>query len=257
MLGALAQIGRLTTALFREIGAITLFGWRTWRWTVVQFPSPRLLVAAMYEIGIKSLPVVVAVAMFIGMTVAIQGQVAFRQVGATGLLGMFCGLADVRELGPVLAAAMVGAKAGSQMAATLGTMRVKEQIDALEVMAIDPRSELVAPGILAIMITLPALTIITIAVSIGAALAVAVLQLGVDRGEFLSFLVGYLTAYDFFAAAFKSLFFGLIIATVSGYFGFYSERGPRGVGRATNRAVVTMCIVVITMNFALTSLLYG
>jgi phospholipid/cholesterol/gamma-HCH transport system permease protein len=215
------------------------------------------LIDESYKLGIRSFPVLFTMALFVGSNLAIQGYAAFSSLGAGNLVGMFVALAGVREVCPLLAATMVAAKAGTEMTAQLAVMRTKEQIDALEVMAIDPRSELVAPGILAIMITLPALTVITIAVSIGAALAVAVLQLGVDRGEFLSFLLGYLTAYDFFAAAFKSLFFGLIIATVSGYFGFYSERGPRGVGQATNRAVVTMCIVVITLNFALTSLLYG
>ena len=215
------------------------------------------LVEETYKLGIRSFPVLFTMAMFVGSNIAIQGHAAFSTLGAGNLVGMFVALAGVREVCPLLAATMVAAKAGTELAAQLAVMRTKEQIDALEVMAIDPRSELVAPGILAIMIALPALTVITIFVAIAAALGVAVFQLGVDQGEFLSFLVGYLTAYDLFAATFKSLFFGIIIATVSGYFGFFSERGPRGVGKATNRAVVTMCIVIITLNFALTSLLYG
>ena len=215
------------------------------------------LVDETFKLGIRSFPVLFTMALFVGSNLAIQGYAAFSTLGAGNLVGMFVALAGVREVCPLLAATMVAAKAGTEMTAQLAVMRTKEQIDALEVMAIDPRSELVAPAILAIMIALPALTVITISVAIGAALAVAVYQLGVDKGEFLSFLIGYLTAYDLFAATFKSLFFGVIIATVSGYFGFFSERGPRGVGQATNRAVVTMCIVVITINFALTSLLYG
>ena len=210
-----------------------------------------------FKLGIRSFPVLFTMALFVGSNLAIQGHAAFSTLGAGNLVGMFVALAGVREVCPLLAATMVAAKAGTEMTAQLAVMRTKEQIDALEVMAIDPRSELVVPAILAILIALPALTVITIAVSVAAALAVAVLQLGVDQGSFMSFLVGYLTAYDLFAATFKSVFFGLIIATVSGYFGFFSEKGPRGVGEATNRAVVTMCIVIITLNFALTSLLYG
>lgn len=210
-----------------------------------------------YKVGVRSFPVLFTMALFVGSNLAIQGHAAFSSLGAGSLVGMFVALAGVREVCPLLAATMVAAKAGTEMAAQLAVMRTKEQIDAIEVMAIDPRAELVAPSIIAVMITLPALTIFTIFVSLVSALLVAVLQLGVDRGEFLSFLIGYLTAYDLFGATVKSVFFGVIIATVSGYFGFFSERGARGVGQATNQAVVTMCIVIITFNFALTSLLYG
>jgi len=219
-------------------------------------PAERVLADA-YRTGIRAFPVLVTMALFVGSNLAIQGHAAFSTLGAGNLVGMFVALAGVREVCPLLAATMVAAKAGTEMTAQLAVMRTKEQIDALSVMAIDPRRELVVPSVLAIVLTLPALTVVTIAVSLLSALLVAVLQLGVDRGEFLSFLLGYLTPYDLFAATFKSLFFGGIIATVSGYFGFFSDKGPRGVGEATNRAVVTMCIVVITLNFALTSLLYG
>ena len=213
--------------------------------------------AEAFKTGVRAFPVLFTMALFVGSNLAIQGHAAFSTLGAGNLVGMFVALAGVREVCPLLAATMVAAKAGTEMAAQLAVMRTKEQIDAIEVMAIDPRRELVVPSVLAIMLTLPAPTIITIFVAVAAALFVAVVQLGVDRGEFLAFLVGYVTPYDLVAATVKSVVFAAIIATVSGYFGFFSERGPRGVGEATNRAVVAMCIVIIGLNFALTSLLYG
>ena len=215
------------------------------------------VMAESYKVGIRSFPVLFTMALFVGSNLAIQGYAAFSTLGAGSLVGMFVALAGVREVCPLLAATMVAAKAGTEMAAQLAVMRTKEQIDAIEVMAIDPRSELVAPAIIAVMLTLPALTVFTIFVSLVSSMLVAVFQLGVDRGEYLAFLVNYLSAYDLFAATVKSVFFGVVIATVSGYFGFFPDRGARGVGQATNRAVVTMCIVIITLNFALTSLLYG
>jgi len=240
-----------------KVGAYALFASDCVRSAVTHgVPWDRVMDES-YKVGIRSFPVLFTMALFVGSNLAIQGYAAFSTLGAGNLVGMFVALAGVREVCPLLAATMVAAKAGTEMAAQLAVMRTKEQIDAIEVMAIDPRSELVAPSILAVMLTLPALTVFTIFVSLVASLAVAVLQLGVDTGEYLSFLVGYLTAYDLFAATLKSVFFGVIIATVSGYFGFFSERGARGVGQATNRAVVTMCIVIITLNFALTSILYG
>jgi len=241
----------------RKVGAYTYFAGACMRSAFTHGVPWDRVVSESYKVGVRSFPVLFTMALFVGSNLAIQGYAAFSTLGAGSLVGMFVALAGVREVCPLLAATMVAAKAGTEMAAQLAVMRTKEQIDAIEVMAIDPRSELVVPSIIAVMITLPALTVFTIFVSLVSAMAVAVLQLGVDQGEFLSFLVGYLSAYDLFAATLKSVVFGAIIATVSGYFGFYSERGARGVGEATNRAVVTMCIVIITLNFALTSLLYG
>lgn len=210
-----------------------------------------------HKLGVGAFPVLATMAVFVGTNLAIQGHAAFSQLGAQNLVGMFVALGGVREVCPLLAATMVAAKAGTEMTAQLAVMRTKEQIDALEVLAVDPRAELVAPPLLGIMICLPALTIISIALSLLAATAVAVLQLGLEQGDFLMYLVGNIAAFDLVAAMVKSLFFGAIIATVSGYFGFFSERGPRGVGKATNQAVVTMCIVCVSVNFLLTSVLYG
>ena len=209
------------------------------------------------KLGVRSFPVLATMALFVGTNLAIQGYSAFSSLGARNLVGMFVALAGVREVCPLLAGTMVAAKAGTEMTAQLAVMRTKEQIDALEVMAVDPRTELVVPSLLAIMIALPALTVISIGVALVAAVAVAVLQLGLSYGEFVDWLARSITLFDLLAATFKSIFFGAVIATVSGYFGFWSERGPAGVGRATNQAVVVMCIVCISINFFLSSILYG
>ncbi len=209
------------------------------------------------KLGVRAFPVLATMAVFVGTNLAIQGHAAFSALGAESLVGMFVALGGVREVCPLLAATMVAAKAGTEMTAQLAVMRTKEQIDALEVMAVDPRAELVTPSLLAIMLVLPALTIISIALALVAATGVAVFQLGLQRGDFVDYMMSNITVFDLAAATLKSVFFGAIIATVSGYFGFYSERGPRGVGQATNQAVVVMCIVCISVNFALTSILYG
>ena len=210
-----------------------------------------------YKVGFRSFPVLATMAIFVGTNLAIQGSAAFSALGAKSLVGMFVALGGVREVCPMLAGTMVAAKAGTEMTAQLAVMRTKDQIDALEVMGIDPRAELVTPPLLAILIALPALTIISIAIALVAAVLVAVFQLGLDYGQFMDWLIRNITVFDLFAATIKSLFFAAIIAVVSGYFGFFSERGPAGVGRATNRAVVVMCISCITLNFFLTTILYG
>ena len=210
-----------------------------------------------YRLGVRAFFVLATMAIFVGTNLAIQGHASFAPLGAEGLVGMFVALGGVREVCPLLAGTMVAAKAGTEMTAQLAVMRTKEQIDALEVMGIDPRAEAVVPSLLAILLLLPALTIIGIAISLAAALLVGVHQLGLDQGEFVRQLTAGISLFDLGAAALKSVAFGAVIATVSGYFGFYSERGPAGVGQATNRAVVVMCILCISLNFFLTALLYG
>jgi len=217
---------------------------------------PRLIDEAR-RLGVGSFVVLGTMAVFVGTNLAIQGHASFSALGAQSLVGMFVALGGVREVCPLLAATMVAAKAGTEMTAQLAVMRSKDQIDALEVMAVDPRAELVTPSVLAIMLVLPPLTLISIAISIVAAALVAVLQLGMDGGEFMFFVMDNITVGDLLAAMIKSVFFGAIIATVSGYFGFHSERGPAGVGRATNRAVVTMCVLCISINFFLSASFYG
>ena len=127
-----------------------------------------------YKTGIKAFPVLATMAIFVGSNLAIQGHASFETLGAQNLVGMFVALAGVREVCPLLAATMVAAKAGTEMTAQLAVMRTKEQIDALEVMAIDPRAELVTPSLIAILITLPALTMISLGLSLTSATVVAV-----------------------------------------------------------------------------------
>ncbi len=209
------------------------------------------------KVGFRSFFVLATMAIFVGTNLAIQGSAAFATLGAKSLVGMFVALGGVREVCPLLAGTMVAAKAGTEMTAQLAVMRTKDQIDALEVMGVDPRAELITPPLLAILITLPALTMISVAIALASAVLVAVFQLGLDYGQFMDWLIRNITVFDLAAAMIKSVCFAFVIAIVSGYFGFFSERGPAGVGRATNRAVVTMCIVSITLNFFLTTVLYG
>jgi len=170
---------------------------------------------------------------------------------------MFVSMAGVRELCPLLAGVMVAAKTGTELAAQLAVMRTREQIDALEVMAVNPHAELVAPSFFAVVIALPLLTLVGLATSLASAYAVAVYQLGVSPGEYSDYVWSNISRLDLINALVKSMVYGVVISTVSGFFGFFSEKGPEGVGRATNHAVVTMCIVCITATYLLTAIFYG
>jgi phospholipid/cholesterol/gamma-HCH transport system permease protein len=210
-----------------------------------------------HRIGIRSLPILLVIASFIGTNLALQGWAAFEPLGGQRMVGMFVSVAGVRELAPIIAAAMVAAKAGTEMASQLGVMRIREEIDALEVMAVNPLAYLIAPRLLGIMLVLPALTIIATFVMIATGMAVAVWQLGLGPHDFLTFAADGVRPLDFVHGQVKGLLFGGIICTVSCWYGFHCEDGPEGVGRATNRAVVTSAVVVVLCNYFLSEVMYG
>lgn len=247
------MIGRL----FVSLGQYTYFVWDFGR-AVRRHGVPwRLVLQEAYAIGIRSLPILLIIAGFVGTNLSLQGYLAFKPLGGSRLVGMFVSLAGVRELAPIIAAAMVAAKAGTEMASQIGVMRIREQIDALEVMAVNPLAFIIAPRLLGIMLVLPALTLISIFMMVGAGLFVAVVQLGVPAAAFMELAAQGVRPVDFLYGEIKALIFGLIICTVSCWFGFTCERGPEGVGRATNQAVVTSAVTCVALNYFLSEVMYG
>jgi phospholipid/cholesterol/gamma-HCH transport system permease protein len=220
-------------------------------------PHPGMVMAEAYRIGVKSLPVLVIIAAFVGTNLALQGYNAFAPLGGSRLVGMFVSTAGIREMAPVIAAAMIAAKAGTEMASNIAVMRIREQIDALEVMAVDPMWYLILPRLLGIVLVLPALTIVAIFTTLCSAYMVTIWQLGLNGAVFLEFAREGIQGVDFIYCMTKGLVFGIIIALVSCFFGFEAGRGPEGVGRATNGAVVTVSVVVVFLNYFLSELFYG
>jgi phospholipid/cholesterol/gamma-HCH transport system permease protein len=214
-------------------------------------------IKAAWDIGVESMPILLVIAGFIGSNLSLQGHAAFAPLGAQRMLGMFVSLAGVRELAPIIAGSMVAAKAGTQMASQLGVMRIQEQLDALEVMAVDPLSHLVAPRLAGIMLALPALVIVSTFTMIAAAYAAAVHQLGVGGATFLRFAADGVRPIDFAYGEVKGAVFGAVICTVSCWYGFHCGNGPEGVGRATNQAVVTSAVLCVVLNYVLSEVMYG
>ena len=210
-----------------------------------------------YNIGVRSLSVLLVINIFVGSNLAIQGYNAFLPLGGQSLVGLFVSLAGVRELAPILAAAMVAAKAGTEMASQLGVMRIREQIDALEVMAVNPYAWLIAPRLLGILLVMPALTIIALVTTLASGYAVSVWQLNLNGQAFLELAAQGIQGRDLLFAILKALLFGGIICSLSCWFGFHCERGPAGVGRATNQAVVASAVVCVVANYFISNLLYG
>jgi phospholipid/cholesterol/gamma-HCH transport system permease protein len=220
-------------------------------------PHPGMVMEEAYRIGVKSLPVLLIISAFVGTNLALQGYNAFAPLGGQRLVGMFVSTAGIREMAPVIAAAMIAAKAGTEMASHIAVMRIREQIDALEAMAVDPMWYLILPRLLGIVLVLPALTIIAIFATLCSAYLVTVFQLGLNGAVFLEFAREGIQGMDFIYCMVKGLVFGIIIALVATFFGFQAGRGPEGVGRATNGAVVTVSVVVVFLNYFLSELFYG
>jgi len=240
-----------------NFGLVGYFAWDILRWTFTSRPSCRLFMEEAYRVGIRSLPIVCSVAFFIGSNIAIQGFSLFKEFGGESLVGMFVGLASIREMAPIVAGSMVAAKSGSEMAASIANMRIKNQIDAMEVMAVNPFRYLMAPKFLAVILMVPLLTLVADFFCLASGYIVSVYQLHVNSGVFMLNLANFITSQDILFSMFKGFVFGIIICILSCFFGFYSKPGALGVGQATNRSIVSIASLAIIINFFLSELMYG
>lgn len=254
-----AALNRALAAPLSElagIGAATRFLLRALTKVPGSFRDPRLILEEAYAIGVASLPVVAITALFAGTVLAVQGYQTFRQFGAQDMVGLFVSLAGVREMAPILAAAMVASKAGAAITSDLAAMKNGQQIDAMEVMAVDPMERLVAPKLVAALISLPALTILASFLTVFAAGLVSIFQLGVERAWFFGGIDDWLGPEDLYKSLVKSVFFAFFIWGTSCWQGFAAGPGPEGVGRATNKAIVIEVLLCLIGNVVLTAALY-
>ncbi len=207
-------------------------------------------------IGVKSLPIVSFVSFFFGITLAMLTAYQLRIFQSEILVGALVGVSFSRELGPLLTAIVVAARVGAAMTAELGTMKVSEEIDALETMAIRPVRFLIAPRLLAILIMLPCLTIIANIVGILGGYLIAKLSLGLDTYYYFSQTFKAMEAKDLFTGLIKSFFFAGIIGMVGCYQGFIVRGGAEGVGRATTTSVVSSIFLIIVTDCFFNALFY-
>lgn len=207
-------------------------------------------------VGVKSFFVISLTGTFTGMVLALQTYHAFEVFNAESMVGATVALSMCRELGPVLGALMVTARAGSAMAAELGTMRVTEQIDALQTMAVDPIEYLFVPRVVAALIMAPILTVYFNFLGILGGYFVGVHYLGIPSGPFVTSIVRYTDYDDLTSGLIKSFFFGLILSFVSCYKGYTAGEGAKGVGTATTQAVVLSAVLILVSDYFLTDWLF-
>lgn len=210
----------------------------------------------MLEVGNRSIPVVLITAAFTGAVLALQSYTGFKRFNAESLVGTVVALSMTRELGPVLTSLMVAGRAGSAMAAELGTMRVTEQIDALVTLATNPVKYLVVPRFLAGFIMMPILVVLADALGILGGYIVGVSLLGINPVTYRLSTFNFLTMDDIMSGVIKAAFFGACIALISCYKGFYAGGGAEGVGKATTGAVVVSSMTILISDYFLTSMLF-
>ncbi len=247
------SFGRLILSAFRQMGEFLLFARSFFRWVVRPPFRSEIFFRQMEFIGVKSLPIIALTATFTGMVFALQIGYAFHQFHAEVFVGSTVGLALTREIAPVFAALMVTARAGSAMAAEIGTMKVTEQVDALSAMAINPLHFLVVPRVIASTLMLPLLTTLFSFVGIIGAYFVAVNLLHISPIAFQQKLTYYVDADDLVGSLIKAAVFGFILSLISCHRGYRTEGGAEGVGRATTQAVVIASVSILVVDYFLTS----
>ncbi len=215
----------------------------------------RLLVRLQF-LGYQSLPVVVLTGCFTGMVLSLQGFYALNRVGSTAFLGPLVALSLLRELGPVITGLMVTGRAGSAVTAEIGIMRIGEQIDAIELMGLNPFRYLVAPTLLAALAALPLLTCIFDVAGILGGWLVGVKLLGVNAGTYFGEMHDYIEWKDVAGGLWKALTFGIIISWVSCFKGYRAGFGAEGVSRATTQAVVITSVSILVWDYFMTSILF-
>lgn len=249
------RVGAITLFLLGEMGRMVLFLLATFGWLL----RPPVRVFQMFKqvhfVGYKSTFVVVLTAAFTGMVLGLQGYYTLRKYGSESALGSAVALSIIRELGPVLAALMVTARAGSAMTAEIGIMRITEQIDALETMAVSPLQYLIAPKMVAGLISVPLLVAMFDVVGIFGGYLVGVDLLGGNPGSYWSSIESAVEWKDVYGGILKSISFGLIVTWVCCYKGYFTRMSAEGLGTATTEAVVLSSVLVLVWDYFLTSVL--
>ena len=248
-------VWRRTGDSVAEVGRVALMLREVVRSLVPALRSFQLIVQQMYAIGVGSLGLVTVVSLFTGAVAAVQAAYQFSSVVPLKFLGAVIIRSVIIELGPVLTALVVGGRVGASIAAELGTMRVTEQIDALEAMAINPVRYLVVPRIIAALIMLPVVTVFANAIAIFGGWLVAVFVIGMNTHTYVVGLKQFFHMNDLYSSLIKAMCFGGIIGTMGCYYGFAAEGGAEGVGNATTRAVVSSCVLVLISDYVLANVL--
>jgi phospholipid/cholesterol/gamma-HCH transport system permease protein len=258
MTNPLSWLGAVTLDRLRSLGAAAFFFRDLLKHSPVALRRFGLVVGQVHAIGNLSLVIILSSGLAVGFVLALQMYYALVTYGAAESLGLVVNLALVRELGPVVTALLFAGRAGTSLTAEIGLMKAGEQLAAMEMMAIDPKSRVLAPRFLGGIVSMPILAILFSTIGILGAYVVAVLLIGVDAGNFWSIMQSKVDVWrDVGNGIVKSAVFGVICTFVALYQGYETQATPEGVAYATTRTVVISSLSVLGMDFILTALMFS
>ena len=258
MTNPVAALGGASLRWLRSLGHAAYFFAALLQHMPSAFRRFGLVIAQVHAIGNRSLVIILASGMAVGFVLALQMYYALVTYGAAESLGLVVNLSLVRELGPVVAALLFAGRAGTSLTAEIGLMKAGEQLSAMEMMAIDPKSRVLAPRFLGGIVSMPLLAILFSTVGILGAYVVAVLLIGVDAGSFWSIMQSSVDVVrDIGNGIVKSIVFGVICTVVALYQGYEAKATPEGVAYATTRTVVISSLGILAMDFVLTALMFS
>ena len=257
MLDLLAGLGAFTLSVLARLGLAARFSCAVLARVAGSLRRTRLLVREIHFAGVRSLAIIVVSGLFVGMVLAVQGYEVLQRFGSADALGSLVALSLVRELGPVVAALLFAGRAGSAVTAEIGLMRATEQLAAMDMMAVDPVSRVVAPRFLAAVVSLPLLAVIFSSAGVIGAYLVGVELIGIDAGAFWSQMRASVDfRLDVLNGLFKALVFGFAVGLISVFEGYHAAPTAEGVSSATTRTVVISSLSVLTLDFILTVLMF-
>lgn len=249
-------VGNFVLDGIEELGQIAIMTVQSVVWLVRPPYRFSVFFDALYSFGIGSLFIVLFTGVFSGLVMSYQFYIGFSTFNAETMVGGTVALSLSRELAPVLTGLMVAGRTGSSMTTEIGTMRVSEQIDAMSVMAVNPVQYLVSPRVFAAVLMMPVLVTLFNYVGFVAAYMLCVYQLEIDPGMFVGYAKDFVGGYDLLMSALKGACFGMAIAVIACYKGFYASGGAKGVGEATTSSVVTSSVAILFIDYVLTTSLW-
>ena len=250
----IARLGAWTQKALGDFGRFWIFAGKALRAFgagIGRGRTWRLLLGPMFTVGVASVPVIVLTGMFVGMVLAVQAYAQFAPTPWTEHMGAVVNVTVISELGPVLAAIMLAGRVGGALTAELGTMKVTEQVDALEAMGVTPIRYLVAPRFMACLLMIPFLTIFADIAGVIGGFLVSCYTFGVQPQDYWLISANYIQTWDLVTGLGKSLFFGGAIGLISCYKGFTTKGGAQGVGRACTESFVASFMAILVLDFFL------
>ena len=250
------RVGTRTIEIFEEFGKITSLGWEAVKGIIQGKVNPKLALEQMVKIGTESLPLALVTAVFVGAVFALQIASKFVEFGAGKYVGGVMSVGMARELGPAVAGIAVAARVSAAIAAELGTMRVKEQIDALSALGASPIRYLVIPRLVAAALMLPLLTILADIIGFLGGYFVATFLGEINPVQYMETAQNLLKVWDVYGGLLKTIVFGVVISVIACYKGLNAKGGAEGVGQATTSSVVTSLITLFILNYFLSTLFF-